>query len=227
MIEKTLTPEQQRVAEARRQNLARARAVAAERRLDRAQAEGEAHHAASRTEPSQARSGTRGQYYGRDGEVLTRNVSVGHDQFEIPAHVKEPGWSYVWGTERVYGDTDITKRHNHTFYQAGWRPVMATGRFNGVFGPPAYTGHVTLGDSGLYERPEEMTREAQIEDEKRARAQMSDRDQSLMGGKANMRALPPGMEMSDRYRGTGANLRMSIDPALDVPAPKHQIADDN
>ncbi len=182
--------------------------------------------AAARTAPSEARSGVRGQYTGRNGEVLTRNAEVGLDQFEIPAHLKESGWSYQWLTERVYNDTDITRRHANTMYQAGWRPVMATGRWNGAYAPPAYTGHVTLGDSALYERPEGMTRDAQVEDEKRARQQMTDRDQSLMGGKANLRNLPQGMEMSNRYRGTGANLRMSIDPALDAPAPSHQLADD-
>lgn len=183
--------------------------------------------AAARTAPSQARSGTRQQYTGRNGEVLTRNATLGLDQFEIPAALKEKGWDYQWLTERVYNDTDITRRHSNTMYQAGWRPVMATGRWNGVFAPPAYTGHITLGDSALYERPLEMTNEARTEDVKRARQQMSDRDQSLMGGKANLRNLPDGMEMSKRYRGTGADLRMSIDPALDVPVPSHQLADDS
>ena len=105
---------------------------------------------------------------------------------------------------------------------------MATGRWNGVFGPPSDTGHIRVGDCGLYERPEGMTEDAKAEEYEKAVGQMRDRDQSLMGGKANLRqSLPDGMEMSNRYRGTGADLRMSIDPGLDVPAPKHQLADDS
>lgn len=185
--------------------------------------------AAARSAPtSQTRSGTRKQYTGRNGEVLTRNATLGLDQFEIPVALKETGWDYQWLTERVYNDTDITRRHTNTMYQAGWRPVMANGRWNGVFAAPSYTGHVTLGDSALYERPMEMTNEARAEDASRARQQMTDRDQSLMGGKANLRgSLAPGMEMSNRYRGTGADLRMSIDPALDAPRPSRQLADDS
>ena len=68
-----------------------------------------------------------------------------------------------------------------------------------------------------------MSEQAKAEDEDTARRQMRDRDQALMGGKANLRnAMNNGIEMSDRYRGTGGNLRMSIDPALDVPAPAYQ-----
>ena len=197
--------------------VAKARAVLAEKR----------EAAAARSAPSQARSGTRKQYAGRNGEVRTRSVRQGVDQFEIAERLKEPGWDYMWGTERIYGNNDIVRRHNNEFYQAGWRPVMATGRFNGEFAPPDYTGHVTVGDSALYERPMEMTLEAREEELKKARQQMRDRDQSLMGGKANLRgSLAPGMEMSNRYRGTGADLRMSIDPALDAPPPSHQLADD-
>lgn len=195
--------------------MARARAALADKR------------AAARSAPSQARTGTRKQYTGRNGEVLSRNIVLGSDPYDIPAHLKEPGWDYQWLTEQVYNNNDVVRRHNNDMYQAGWRPVMATGPWNGVFAAPSYTGHVTLGSCALYERPMDMTLEAKAEEERKARQQMRDRDQSLMGGKANLReSLPSGMEMSNRYRGTGADLRMSIDPALDAPAPSHQLADD-
>ena len=78
----------------------------------------------------------------------------------------------------------------------------------------------------LMERPSELCQEARAEDYRIARQQMLDRDQSLMGGKANVRnALPDGFAMDNRYRGTGGDLRMSIDRALDVPAPAHQLAE--
>jgi hypothetical protein len=173
-----------------------------------------------------ARELPRGQYVGRNGEILSRAVNVGAgDQFEIPAHLKEPGWDYQWLTEHIYNNPDIVRRHNHQMYQGGWRAVTATGRWNGVFGPKSDTGHIRVGDAGLYERPLGMSEDAREEDIKRARQQMSDRDQSLMGGKANVRGTVPADAMNSRkYRGTGADLRMSIDPALDVPVPKHTLA---
>ncbi len=55
---------------------------------------------------------------------------------------------------------------------------------------------------------------------------MRDRDQALMGGKSNVRnAMQGGFEMGGKYRGTGADLRMSIDPGLDIPAPSHKVVD--
>lgn len=175
-----------------------------------------------------ARGLPRGQYQGRNGEVLTRKVSLGNDPYEIPAHLKEAGWDYQWLTETVLNSPDVVRRHTHAMFQAGWRPVLAVGRWNGIFDAPNYTGHVRLGDSALYERPMEMSVDAKIEDEKRARQQVRDRDNSLMGHKANLRgSLPDGFAMGGKYRGTGGDLRMSIDPALDAPAPSHQSADDS
>jgi hypothetical protein len=71
-----------------------------------------------------------------------------------------------------------------------------------------------------------MSQEAANEDKRNAIQQMRDRDQSLMGGKANVAAaMRDGIEMSQKYRGTGGNLRMSIDPGLDVPMPSHKLAE--
>lgn len=168
-----------------------------------------------------------GQYKGRNGEVLTRNATLNSDPFEIPEGLKEPGWSYQWITEAVINSPQVVRRHLHQMYQVGWRPVHAEGRWNGVYASPEEKGHIIVGDCGLYERPLEMSRDAQDEDDRRAVQQMRDRDQSLMGGKANVRgSMGNGIEMGGKYRGTGGNLRMSIDPGLDIPAPAHELADD-
>lgn len=169
----------------------------------------------------------RGQYRGRNGELLTRKVPSNGDQYQFPPNLKEPGWDYQWLTEILLNNPDVVRRHNHQMYQAGWRPVLAVGRWNGVFGPPEDVGHIRVGDSGLYERPLDMTKDARSEEIKKAHQQMRDRDESLMGGKANIRGSfgqGNGIEMGGKYRGTGAQLRMSIDPALDAPAPSHQLA---
>ena len=60
-----------------------------------------------------------------------------------------------------------------------------------------------------------------------ARQQMRDRDAALLGGRANVRdAMRGGFEMGGQYRGTGGQLKMSIDPALDIPKPSYPLADD-
>ena len=54
---------------------------------------------------------------------------------------------------------------------------------------------------------------------------MRDRDEALMGGKAKLRnSMNDGMSMERRYRGTGGDVRMSIDPGIDIPRPQHQLA---
>ena len=180
---------------------------------------------AAQSERSGARTLARGQYLGRNGEVLTRSVQPEGDQFAVPPHLKEKGWDYQWLTEHVLNNPEIVRRHNHTMYQAGWRPVMAVGKWNGVFGPTSDTGHIRVGDSGLYERPVEMSKDARSDEVRRAKRQMSDRDESLMGRRANLAgSLPSGFDMdSRRYRGAGARTRMEVGPES-VPSPNYDIA---
>ncbi len=74
------------------------------------------------------------------------------------------------------------------------------------------------------ERPESLSDEARAEDVRLARQQISDRNESLKlsGVRKNM---ADGFEMSGKYRGTGGSIKMSIDPALDVPQPSHTLAE--
>lgn len=187
-----------------------------------------ATRAPTRRGGARARSLPRGEVLGRNGEVLTRKVGAGSsDPFHIPDDLKEPGWTYQWLSERIYNNPDIVRRHNHEMYQAGWRPVHAKGKWNGVYGPPGDTGHILVGDSGLYERPQQLTEEAKEDELRKAVGQMRDRDAALMGGAANLRGnTGNGIEMGGRYRKTGGDIRMSIDPALDVERPSHPLADD-
>ena len=76
----------------------------------------------------------------------------------------------------------------------------------------------------LMERPTSLSDEARAEDVRLAKQLISDRNESLKlsGMKKNM---GDGFEMGAKYRGTGGDIRMSIDRALDAPAPSHQLAD--
>ena len=182
--------------------------------------------AARSTSATSSRTLARGEYLGRNGEVLTRKETSGIDAFAINPGLMDPGWSYQWLTETIINDPDTPIKHKQEMYKNGWREVPAQGKWNGVFAPPSYTGHIRVGNCGLYERPLQMTLDAQAEDLKRAKRQMQDRDAALMGGRVNVRgAMNDGFAMGGKYRGTGADLRMSISPELDAPTPSYTLAE--
>lgn len=182
----------------------------------------------TRTGRAGNRDDSRSSAQGRNGEVLTRTRANDSDPFEVPEHLKEKGWEFQWIAESVYNSTDQTMRHKLNMEMNGWRPVMSVGRFAGVWMPKSFTGHITQGGQGLYERPKTLSDEARAEDRAKAVQQMNDRDESLMGSKAQLRkAMGNGLSMDKRYRGTGGDLRMSIDRALDIPTANYQPADDS
>ena len=69
----------------------------------------------------------------------------------------------------------------------------------------------------------QLTIDAKAEDVRNARQLLSDRNDSLKLSGVS-KAMPDGFEMNSRRRGTGGNIRLSIDPALDIEAPSHTLA---
>jgi len=176
-------------------------------------------------QPARQPARAEGAVMGRNGEILTRTQTHEGDPFEIPAQYDDPGWERQWIAHTVVNSSDECMRHKLNMEANGWRPVLAK-QMPGVFMPMAYSGHIINQGQGLYERPKILSDRAREEDIAKARRQMSDRDESLMGGKAAVRgAMKNGFAMDKRYRGTGGDLRMSIDRALDIPAPQHQLAE--
>jgi hypothetical protein len=164
---------------------------------------------------------------GRNGETLsrTRKDATGDPLYVDPSIIPD-GWDYQWNTTDVYGSTEHTRVQSNIMYANGWRPVMAE-RHPGMFMPHDYKGPIIVAGARLEERPKVLSDEARGEDISRARTQTRDRDEALMGRKADLRnSMRGGMEMGPKYRGTGGDLRMSIDRALDVPTPSYQPADD-
>jgi hypothetical protein len=166
-----------------------------------------------------------GVVMGRDGEVLSRNRKAMGDMFEIPANIVPAGWSYQWNLNSVMGNTDIVLDQGLVMAENGWRPVPAE-RHPGRFMPAGHKGHILRGGMRLEERPEILTQEALEEERAKALRQVSDRDESLMGRKANVTgAMQGGFEMNRRYRGTGADVKMNIERPMDIPRPKHTLAE--
>ncbi len=175
-----------------------------------------------------ARSALRpGEVLGRNGEVLSRKRTTrSSDPFDIPPGIIPKGWEYQWVTVTVVGNSDIVRHTNLEFYDNGWRPVPAD-RHDGIFMATGEKGSIVYGGQMLMERPAMLCEEARDDQYAKAVQQVRDRDAALMGRKADIRGkMPQGFEMGGKYRGTGADLRMSIDQALDAqPTGKYELAE--
>lgn len=162
---------------------------------------------------------------GRDGEMLSRKRTSTKDIFDIPPELIPDGYEFQWCAVTVIGNSEILMDQNLMMAENGWRPVKAD-RYPGRFMPEGHKGAIVRGGQMLMERPKILCEEARAEDIAIAKRQITDRDQSLMGGKANVRgAMRDGIAMGGKYRGTGGDVRMSIDPALDIPMPAHELAE--
>lgn len=163
------------------------------------------------------------QATGRNGEVLSRNRTQTGDIFEIPRELIPDGWDYQWCAVSVTGNTEILLDQNLMMAENGWRPVPSS-RHPGRFMPVGHKGNIVRGGQMLMERPMALSIEAREEDIRAAHQLISDRNESLKLGSVK-KEMGQGFEMSKKYRGTGGDIRMSIDKALDVPAAKYDLAD--
>lgn len=185
--------------------------------------------AAVRRNARQTREPTRdpvrqdGAVLGRDGEVLSRKRTATGDIFDIPKDLIETGWEFQWCAVTVTGNSEILMDQNLMMAENGWRPVPAE-RFPGRFMPPNHKGSILRGGQMLMERPKQLCEQARAEDVRAAKQLVSDRNESLKLTSVK-KGMADGFEMGRRYRGTGGDIKMSIDPALDIPAPQHQLAE--
>lgn len=156
-----------------------------------------------------------GAVRGRNGEVLLRKRTGVTDPFFIPPELKEPGWSYEWKTETIYNQEATA--HQVMLAENGWRPVMSTGRWSGVFMPNSHEGKPIRRDAMvLMERPDSLTREAYDEERKKARRQMADTRESLR------LATPSGF--TTQHAGVQPRVSQSYEAG---PAPsKHNLTSD-
>lgn len=157
---------------------------------------------------------------GRDGEQLTRRRTQVGDPYHVPGKEIPDGWTYQWNPVTVLNEEQTRMQNMH--YANGWRPVLAQ-RHPGRWTKPGHTGDIIVEGLRLEERPEELTDEALQEEAHKARQQVRDQTESLRLSKK----LPEGFQAGQRYRGTGADVRLSIDRSLEIPPSEYQPADDN
>lgn len=156
---------------------------------------------------------------GRNGETLTRKRVGGIDPFHIEPSIIPDGWEYQWNAISVVGNTEILADQNMQMAENGWRPVPSS-RHPGRYMPAGHSGAILRGGLRLDERPKALSDEARAEDLANARQLITDRNDALQLTSFRGK-LPDGFEMGGGRRGTGGNVRMSIDPALDIPRPSH------
>jgi hypothetical protein len=155
---------------------------------------------------------------GRAGEHLTRRRTAVLDKFEVPKSYIPVGWEYQWNTVTVLnqGIQEIV-RGDLQMHENGWRPVPAS-RHPGHWTSEEHEGAIIIDGLRLEERPLSLSEEARAEDEMRAKSQVRDRTDAL---RMTQKQLPGANVASSRNNAGG--MRMSIDPALDIPRPQHDI----
>lgn len=128
-------------------------------------------HEPAHTMPNEAR--------GRDGEILRRNNRGDTvDQFEVPRHFMEKGWTYQWVRAEALGKADPANMTAHM--ENGWRPVPSS-RMPGYYHPIEYTGAINRDGLVLCERPETLTREAERDAINAARRQKHNQAADFQG----------------------------------------------
>jgi len=157
---------------------------------------------------------------GRNGEQLTRRRTQVGDPYDVPLNEIPDGWAYQWNPVTIHGEEQIRQQNMH--YANGWRAVDAS-RHPGRWLKPGATGDIIVEGLRLEERPEELNDEALREETHKARQQVRDQTDSLRLSKK----LPEGFNAGQKYRGTGADVRMTIDRSLEIPPSDYQPADDN
>jgi hypothetical protein len=157
---------------------------------------------------------------GRNGEQLTRRRTQVGDPYHVPQSEIPDGWSYQWNPVTVLNEEQTRMQNMH--YANGWRPVPAD-RHPGRWMKPGVTGDIIVEGLRLEERPEELTKEALTEETAKARQQVRDQTDSLRLSKK----LPEGFQAGQRYRGTGADVRLTVDRSLELPPGEYQPADDD
>lgn len=153
---------------------------------------------------------------GRDGETLTRRRTAVGDIFHVPPEEIPDGWDYQWNTYSVLNQQQTD--HQVLMHANGFRPVPSD-RHPGRWTAPGASGAIIVNGLRLEERPSTLGDEARTEDIQKARAQMRDQTDSLR----LTEKLPKGYESNRKYRGTGGDVRISIDKNVDIPAPTYEL----
>jgi hypothetical protein len=101
------------------------------------------------------------------------------DMLHIPPEIIPDGMRYNWKTISILGQQQ-TRRFGR-FQATGWEPVPAS-RHPGLFTPKGYEGEIEYDGLVLMEKPEELCRQTEAREYRKARQQVQAKEQQLRGG---------------------------------------------
>jgi len=137
-----------------------------------------------------------GEVMGRDGTIKRRNKDF-EDPYNVPEHLKEPGWSYQWNRMTCLNAPDqmeINRMMNN-----GWEFVRPSSRLGELYGVTD-RDYIEIGGLVLMERRQELTNEA-IEEN---RLRTSEQYGALMGKSSDL-SVPKGYEnLGKQVKKTGS-----------------------
>lgn len=97
-----------------------------------------------------------GEVLGRDGTVKRRNKDF-EDPYNVPEHLKEPGWSYQWNRMTCFNAPDPMEMNR--MMNNGWEYVRPSSRLGQLYGVTD-RDYIEIGGLVLMERRQELTDEA-------------------------------------------------------------------
>lgn len=103
------------------------------------------------------------------------------DMLHIPKEIIPDGMRYNWKTKSVFGQEQ--HRRFGRYQATGWEPVPAS-RHPGLFTPRDYEGEIEYDGLILMEKPEELCRQTEAREFRKAREQVQAKEQQLRGGDA-------------------------------------------
>src|SRR6266446_10849585 len=101
------------------------------------------------------------------------------DMLHIPPELVPDGMRYNWKTASVFGQ--MQARRYGRYQATGWEAVPAS-RYPGLFTPKGYEGDIEYDGLILMEKPEELCRQTEAREFRKAREQVQAKEQQLRGG---------------------------------------------
>lgn len=126
------------------------------------------------TEPKKATKSAVRVDYDRQAALEEEN-----DMLYIPPEIIPDGMRYNWKTASVFGQPQ--SRRFGRYQATGWEPVPAS-RHPGLFTPKGFEGEIEYDGLILMEKPEEMCRQTEAREYRKARDQVQAKEQQLRGG---------------------------------------------
>lgn len=146
--------------------------------------------------------------YTKAEEATRAALEEDDSMLNIPPEIIPDGMRYNWKTFSVLGAAQ--GRRYGRFEATGWSPVPAS-RHPGLFTPRGYEGQIEYDGLVLMEKPEELCRQTEAREFRKAREQVQAKEQQLRGGDV-------GTTLDSRHKSALASNKISKSyERIDIP----------